>query len=1672
MGKVIKKKIQGMSWIMKTSLVLLLTLTSMVFMYEGWYKPKQAAALSTVTAWARSATGTAGPYSVTNASFSCGAGTNRLLVAVVTAEAGTAAAANVTATKGTGINFTTAVSTSTARGQVWIGYLTESQITGNTNAISITNASGQAWTGSDVYLTCYDGVSQTQPLVTSGTWSAANDTAAATSNLSIPVVNGGVVVYGNYNNNAGPNSVTESAVLPVTPAWTTPFDVAGTGYASMVGEKLITAVTTPVTTTFNWTSQRFANAAISLNPASAGNLTITNGTNPASTTATQASTSNAMNGFSTFMSAGTGSLATMTLTGSTNFTSANVTGIRVYHDLGTAGVYDAGIDTLVPTTYVHTGTNPVITFTGGEPQDTTTQNYIIVVDVSATATVSNTLSATVSAVTGTVGTPTISDSSSGVLTVAAGAGLTVTNGTNPANANAARSSTNNALDAFTMVTTSGAATINTLTLTGGGNFSTTNVTNPNGVKIYQDNGTLGVLDGADTLIPTTSSITGAVATITFTTPEAINTTLQNYLVVVDIPVGATLANTLTGTITAATGSGYIGTSFTDSGSATLTITAAQTLTVGNGTNPINANIGAGSAASLDSFTLAVNTGSATISTLTLTGSPNFTTTNIQSAAVYADNGVVGTYEAGTDVLIPSTYSQVSGVVGTITFTTPEPVTTTAKNYLIRVTAKSGATLAQAFTGTVTAATGTGIGTPTYSDTASATLTITTGVVANITNCGGCHGFPGGTNALTDGTRGTGLFPGSHNSHVNTYTYTCDKCHRNPSANDHANGRINMANPINGTGIAKYNNITSFNVTNAAPVFGTCNSTNCHGQVSPQWGKTPTTNGTCTKCHGVINAAFATISSSNIAPGGTGIGTNGLTTGNRVGTHQAHLLATKGISRKILCSACHTNVVNSTATVAAHLNRTTASVSLSVLADGSKAKTPRSASLTRVSGQITCTNTYCHAGYTAIGAQTPNPAFNSTFLAASMTVADCTRCHGLPPLTSGSHTGKVAVTAFPIAPTQTCSCHSTLNTAGTTYANIFTDSTRHIDGILDGAAGGHAYPYPGGSPQHKIDAGTTWATCSCHTTTGTGTITDYNTWRTGGHLTATAPNCSVCHIGGLANAKCSQCHGAAANDGTASAGKPGVVGSNVFPNISGSHSVHMAKIAGVTCSNCHSGFGTGAIKHGFANTTTTTKAKIAKVGTDGRLNFVGLTTTPTWVPATNSCNNTCHGSGAVWGGRLGCIDCHNSVQTTSAATQLLDATVVSRPIITNDFSLTSSHTRSRASKVATDDDCIVCHMEGNATTHAKDTTGIHGNGYVELRDPDTGTTILSVNHSAAGVNTSAGAYADNGAIVAKFVRFKRNLAITLEGETATTISGAGINNFQVIGGIMKNHCLKCHDTNGALSTAARTPAAIAAFGANAAWKPFNATIAANSRTGDSGLSGGVLDVSAQFAGTNRSFHPVLVKQNNSYASGTKMYTPWNGVVKPGSTGGTATTTVYGPLISCWDCHAVSGATGAITTTGAHGANVVSPNAVQLRGQVYVQSTTNAGNLCKICHVATSSFPHGSGSALADTSSLMDSGMSYFADQCYFCHGGQSTTSGTEPARPIGAGDAHGFSTKQNNTAFAAVNSGYGFVRSNVIYATYTNTTRSVAGTTYATATCGGASCRSSMDGVVILPGGVY
>jgi hypothetical protein len=487
-----------------------------------------------------------------------------------------------------------------------------------------------------------------------------------------------------------------------------------------------------------------------------------------------------------------------------------------------------------------------------------------------------------------------------------------------------------------------------------------------------------------------------------------------------------------------------------------------------------------------------------------------------------------------------------------------------------------------------------------------------------------------------------------------------------------------------------------------------------------------------------------------------------------------------------------------------------------------------------------------------------------------------------------------------------------------------------------------------------------------------------------------------------------------------------------------------------CQICH-----GTQDSGTGTQSPNANYVVATEHATGNINMNGPVGTGTGYDSTiRGCTAACHASTAPYRmtasaktltfGNYGtggdCISCHTVAQTSPVA-QALNAAVTSRVAIVPSFSLASKHTRSRGTAV-TKEDCCVCHMEGDVSTGSPNGT-YHKNGYIELRDPDTGLTIKGVTHS--GTTTTAGAYSST-ATDARPVRFSRNLgSATIEADTAA---------------IMVNQCLHCHDANGALSSTAWVPG-------GSALKPFAGTVTVNP-------GGGVLDVSSQLASTNKSHHPVLVRTNNGYTNtgGTRMVAPWNGVAK------TATTTVYGPLITCWDCHAPNGSTSAtiLTSSGIHGGAVSGSDAVPLRGNVYVNGTTAATNLCVGCHVVSGGTSnHGTGSAITSST---DSGMTYFQNRCYFCHASDVTRT-----RPNGAGDTHGYNTRGgvigNGLAFPAVNNGYAFIRSEGFYGNaYTQSIKSIGATAY-TPTCtgrgttgggAGACSRSSMGGYT--PGGVY
>lgn len=442
---------------------------------------------------------------------------------------------------------------------------------------------------------------------------------------------------------------------------------------------------------------------------------------------------------------------------------------------------------------------------------------------------------------------------------------------------------------------------------------------------------------------------------------------------------------------------------------------------------------------------------------------------------------------------------------------------------------------------------------------------------------------------------------------------------------------------------------------------------------------------------------------------------------------------------------------------------------------------------------------------------------------------------------------------------------------------------------------------------------------------------------------------------------------------------------------------------------------------------------------------------------------CHGS-INWGGKLGCIDCHAAAMTTSAATQALDATVTSRAAVVGEFTNTWSHKRSfTGTPKVTSADCIVCHVEGNKSDGK--TTAAHGNGYINLRDPDTGLNIKNVTFSG-----TPGSYTE-GSTDVQFVRFKRDFSKRLELDPQ----------WLEIAAVQQNHCLKCHDTDGANNANAQVPTT------GLPLKPFGVTITGHSAPYDSNGNGNVVDVNKSFLTSNSSYHPVRGKNNNWFthysaagATGGNMIAPWRG---PFATrGASVNVTSWGYLISCWDCHAPAGTTyasGVVTrSVTAHGA------AATLRGGIRAAGTTAATNLCLNCHkvaYATTAAQHGANSAF--TSGASNMGTTTF-NNCAFCHAfsaagaTQGTTAGsTSTLRPLRGEDAHGFNDRTAGTVgskWATANvRPYGFIRNSLSILVPLSTTASgetISGTA-AICTGTGGTCNNNMSGDV-YGGGTY
>lgn len=555
--------------------------------------------------------------------------------------------------------------------------------------------------------------------------------------------------------------------------------------------------------------------------------------------------------------------------------------------------------------------------------------------------------------------------------------------------------------------------------------------------------------------------------------------------------------------------------------------------------------------------------------------------------------------------------------------------------------------------------------------------------------------------------------------------------------------------------------------------------------------------------------------------------------------------------------------------------------------------------------------------------------------------------------------------------------------------------------------------------------------------------------------------------------CNTCHGV----GGAVDGRPFYVSGTPKMN-DHQAATHLSK----TCDTCHSSV-TWLGSTSYSPVTTLHNNQTSPYNINASMGYIFTTTGGT-------CSTSgCHGPGK-WGvTQFNCVTCHSS--TINITKGLMASTGNQRRAVSVEF-FTSigggpnvwGHARSQnlgsigAMSPAV---CVVCHMEGDPS-NASPMSSYHGNGYVELRDPDTGLTIENVVWVQSTVSQGGGWYTATGTPMNTMWAFRRNLAsASLEPEIAST---------QI------NFCLKCHDGNGAMSTLARLGTTNRST--VAALRPFNVTILSTAGgTAMSSLgnmingSGNVVNVVKHLLTSNASYHPILGKQNNSFIRGNLLLPPWNSIVK---TQGITTVGQYGNLISCWDCHGApeyawnTNGTGQLMTYSvtAHGHDTTLRSGSAPMGSI-AYGLVATTNLCLNCHrtqYASSNGNHAAVNAYGTSafggggSTNMNTGT---FGNCSHCHWGYAigaqanhTSLAHAAPRPLRAENAHGYNERTPNVAgstWASGNRPYNFIRNSLTNLSYSKTPER---TTAVTGSCAGSggTCNNNMGGDTYNPGGVF
>ena len=358
MGEIIVRKVRGMNWKAKISLVLIFTLMFSTFMYEGWYKPTKAAAATATY------------------DFSSGAGTNKWAYQENNALTAVPPANRTSVnTQLTGTNYTAIGSDNST-------YYANTATFGDANAIRMDINIAEDPATIDSMVITFNGYGQ-NPGLTLNTY------------------------IWNYNTSSWQIFDNTMAIGTTDTNATATYNPTG-NFANFVNAGQVTIVITDSTTAnLDWWIDY---VKLDVNYVSGDQVNVAGGTNPSDATVYANDANKAIDGFTMTATNTQDGQATVTAVTASLTNSGNISAIRLYKDNGVVGTYEPGTDTLLST-----GTpGASVSFSGlSETITTAGSNYLIVGDIASGATVDQTVTAVVSGVTVTApdSAGTIADSS-------------------------------------------------------------------------------------------------------------------------------------------------------------------------------------------------------------------------------------------------------------------------------------------------------------------------------------------------------------------------------------------------------------------------------------------------------------------------------------------------------------------------------------------------------------------------------------------------------------------------------------------------------------------------------------------------------------------------------------------------------------------------------------------------------------------------------------------------------------------------------------------------------------------------------------------------------------------------------------------------------------------------------------------------------------------------------------------------------------------------------------------------------------------------------------------------------------------------------------------------------------------------------------------------------------